>query len=120
VILHRAFSPCQPFQDIKHFIPAGDPNFGILKPWAPANSDDKYTGEWLTMKEALKQSKNSISVAILKELGNVDMIRDLAGDMGIDKSKIPKQPSIILGASDLDVMEMTGAYSTFANYGTYI
>lgn len=120
VIAHRAFSPCERFQDIKHFIPAGDPNFGILKTWAPSNSDDKYTGSWMTMKEALKQSKNSISVALLKELGNVDLIRDLAGNMGVDKSKIPQQPSIILGASDLDILEMTGAYSTFANNGTFI
>ena len=120
VIINKATSPCEQYQDIKHFIPAGDPDFKILKTWAPSNSNNKYTGEWMTMKEALKQSKNSISVALLKELGNVNLIRDLVGSMGIDKSKIPNQPSIILGAADLNVLEMTGAYSTFANDGTFI
>ncbi|MCB0622747.1 MAG: peptidoglycan glycosyltransferase, partial [Saprospiraceae bacterium] len=32
---------------------------------------------------------------------------------------VPKAPSICLGATDLSVMEMTGAYTTFANNGIY-
>jgi penicillin-binding protein 1A len=47
--------------------------------------------------------------------------------MGIDSSKVrsdgefrvPNQPSICLGSADLSVMEMTGAYATFANNGLY-
>ncbi|MDX1406720.1 MAG: penicillin-binding transpeptidase domain-containing protein, partial [Saprospiraceae bacterium] len=33
--------------------------------------------------------------------------------------RLPNQPSICLGSADLSVMEMTGAYSTFANNGVY-
>ena len=33
--------------------------------------------------------------------------------------KIPKAPSICLGASDLTVYDLTGAYTTFANNGLY-
>lgn len=48
--------------------------------------------------------------------------------MGIDSSsrrngtgelRVPKSPSICLGAADLSVMEMTGAYTTFANNGVF-
>ena len=39
--------------------------------------------------------------------------------MGVDTKKIPKQPSICLGEADLSVMDMTGAYTTFANNGYY-
>jgi penicillin-binding protein 1A len=73
----------------------------------------------MNLKDALKFSKNSISVWLLKQLGNVELIRSLAENMGIDKSKIPNQPSIILGSADLNVLEMTGAYATFANNGIY-
>jgi penicillin-binding protein 1A len=48
--------------------------------------------------------------------------------MGIDSSeqysngiyRVPKAPSICLGVSDLTVMEMAGAYSTFANNGIHV
>jgi penicillin-binding protein 1A len=48
--------------------------------------------------------------------------------MGIDKNlrleggrlAIPKLPSICLGAVDLTLMEMTGAYTTYGNNGTYV
>jgi penicillin-binding protein 1A len=47
--------------------------------------------------------------------------------MGIDSAavlpngryKIPRQPSIALGSADLTALEMTAAYSTFANNGRY-
>jgi penicillin-binding protein 1A len=39
--------------------------------------------------------------------------------MGIPENKIPSQPSICLGAADLSLMDMTGAYSSFANKGVY-
>ena len=47
--------------------------------------------------------------------------------MGIDSStvrsdgefRVPNQPSICLGSADLSVMEMAGAYCTFANNGLY-
>ena len=47
-------------------------------------------------------------------------VRGLVSDLGIDSSHIPNQPSICLGAADMTVYEMTGAYSAFANNGTYI
>ena len=63
----------------------------------------------------------------MKQLGDTKEVRSLAKGMGIDVDyrrangslKVPKQPSICLGASDLTVMEMTGAYTTFANNGIY-
>lgn len=118
-VLGQGISPCLRVLDIRHEIAANDKDFKIMKTWAPNNSDGKFTGEELTLKEALRLSKNSISVWLLKQLGNVELIRNLAGNMGIDKNKIPKQPSIILGSANLNVLEMTGAYATFANNGMY-
>ena len=113
------YSPCHKIQDIQHEIPAGDPNFKLLEAWAPENSDGNYTGDNWTLMDGLKKSKNSISLGLLKELGSVEPIRDLVEKMGISKRKIPSAPSIILGASQVNVLEMTAAYSTFANGGFY-
>jgi len=119
VIAQQGLSPCYKVQDIRHGIPAGDPNFGLMKAWYPENADEKYTGDYLTLKDALLKSKNSISAWLINQLGNVELIRNLGRDLGIPKEKIPPYPSIVLGTPDLTVMEMTGAYSTFANYGIY-
>ena len=118
-IAQAGYSPCHKIMDIRHEIPAGDPNFGLLETWSPDNSDGIFTGKYWTLKDGLKKSKNSISVGLLKEMGSVAPIRDLADKMGITKKKIPKAPAIILGASQLNVLEMTAAYSTFANAGIY-
>ncbi len=112
-------SPCYKIQDIQHEIPAGDPHFKLLETWAPANSDNKFSGTWWTLKDGLKKSKNSISIGLLKEMGSVEPIRDLAASLGIEKKKIPSAPAIILGAAQVNVLEMAGAYGTFANYGVY-
>jgi len=119
VIAQQGISPCYKVQDIKHGIPANDPNFGLQKPWYPANANEEYSQDYFTLKEALKRSKNSVSAWLISQLGNVELIRNLASDLGIPKDKVPPYPSIVLGTPELTVMEMTGAYATFANNGIY-
>jgi penicillin-binding protein 1A len=77
------------------------------------------SGESVTMLEALKRSLNSVSVKLMIELGNTSQVVDLASSMGIDRKKIPNYPSICLGTPEVSVLEMTGAYATFANDGVY-
>jgi penicillin-binding protein 1A len=114
-----AMSPCVKVLDIRHEIPAGESDFGLMKTWAPDNSDGKFTEEYYTLKEGLKRSKNSVSVWLVKQLRGVALLRNLVNELGIDKNKIPNAPSIILGTPDLNVLEMTAAYATFANNGVY-
>lgn len=115
----NGYSPCYKVKDVQYSIAPGDSNFGLIKKWSPSNSNGKFSAEELTLYEGLKQSKNSVSVWIMKELGNVKTFRDFAGNMGIPEEKIPLQPSICLGAAELSLMDMTGAYTTFANNGVY-
>lgn len=124
----QGISPCQQFEDIQYTIPAGDPNFGLLEPWSPSNADGKFSGQPLNLFQGLLESKNSISVKLMMMLGNVETVRGLVHNMGIDSSArrsdggyvIPKSPSICLGSADLTVMEMSGAYTAFANNGVYV
>ncbi len=118
-IIDQATSPCYKVKDVQYVIPANDPNFGLMKPWKPANARGSFTGESMTLKQGLKTSTNSISVYLMKEIGNTERVRSLAENMGIPKKKIPNAPSICLGVPELNVMDMAGAYTTFADNGTY-
>ncbi|WP_185882727.1 transglycosylase domain-containing protein [Blattabacterium cuenoti] len=85
--------------------------------WSPRNSNGKYGG-LLTLRDGLALSVNTISARIIAELTPIPVI-ELAKKMGIE-SKIPENPSIALGSSDLTLYEITGAFNTFTNYGFYI
>ncbi|RMF01626.1 MAG: peptidoglycan glycosyltransferase, partial [Bacteroidetes bacterium] len=115
----RGISPCQQFLDAPVTIAPGDGRFYLQKPWTPKNATGKYSNEMLTLKEGLRRSKNTISVTLMKELGSPEPVREMVAQMGISKDLIPQAPSIALGAIDLSVQEMTGAYTTFANNGIY-
>lgn len=123
----QGFSPCYPVFDRPVTIGPGDGNFYLQEPWTPKNSDGGYSGELLTLKDGLRKSKNTVSAHLMKQLGDTEPIRDLLDKMGIPKEakypngryRVPKSPSICLGATDLTVLEMTGAYTTFANNGSF-
>jgi penicillin-binding protein 1A len=126
-IVLQGISPCFPVKDEPYTIAPGDGSFGLLEPWTPQNSDGEYTGENFTLYEGLRKSKNTVSVFLMQQLGNANVVRGLIDNMGIDSSlmrsdgqfRVPNVPSICLGSADLNVMEMTGAYSTFANDGVF-
>ena len=123
----QGVSPCYKVPDRPTSIFPGEGNFNLGETWTPSNSDGEYTGELLTLKNGLRQSKNTVSVFLMKQLGTTEPVRDLVDRMGISKFErypngryvVPKSPSICLGATDLSVIEMTGAYTTFANNGIY-
>lgn len=117
-IFNKGINPCMKIADIQYSISPGDGDFKLTKTWSPGNAD-KFTGRNFNLFEALYESKNSVSVYLMKELGNAEIVRDFVEKFGIDKNDIPLQPSICLGSADLSVMQMAGAYSVFANSGNY-
>lgn len=121
-------SPCEQVVDLPRTVFPNENNFSLLEPWTPQNSRGEYTGERMTLKDALRKSVNTASVELMKRLGGTREVRNLVKKMGIDADakypngqlRVPDAPSICLGSCDLTVMEMTGAYTAFANNGTYI
>ena len=90
---------------------------GNLEAWCPKNSGDKY-GRMRTLKNALANSVNTVSARLMDRVGPRPVI-NLARKMGIT-SYLPAVPSIALGTPDISLLEMVGAYSTFANKGIYV
>ncbi|MGB4653888.1 MAG: penicillin-binding protein 1A [Bacteroidales bacterium] len=88
------------------------------KIWEPKNSSKYKENEMITLKDALANSVNWISAALIKTYSPQAVI-NICRKMGI-YSPIPNVPAISLGSADLSLYEMVGAMSTFANKGIYM
>jgi penicillin-binding protein 1A len=115
----QGFSPCHEVPDIPYTIHPGEGNFGLGEEWTPENASGEYSREIFTLKEGLRKSKNTVSVFLMKNLADAEPVKQVASKMGVPADKIPAVPSICLGAADLNVFDMTGAYGVFANNGMY-
>jgi penicillin-binding protein 1A len=126
-IAQQHISPCFEVYDQPVTIPGRYMNFQNVSDWTPKNSTGVYSGARLNLKEALKNSVNTVSAYLMKQLGDTEPVRGQCNNMGIDSAKqangryfiLPGSPAICLGAADLTVMQMTGAYAAFANKGMY-
>ena len=110
--LEAGYNPCQKFQDVS---PTFDVPGGT---WTPPNAEgDRGTGEWMNLRQALAQSKNSITAQVLQRVGAENVV-DFARRVGI-KSHLDAVPSLCLGVSDVSLFELVGSYSTFVNQGIH-
>lgn len=84
--------------------------------WAPQNySRNQFSGE-ITLIDALARSINTVAVR-LAQIDGVSKIIDLARRVGISTQHMPEDLSIALGTPSVTPLEMTVAYSAFANNG---
>ncbi len=74
-------------------------------------------GGMLTLKDALAHSQNPVALRLAEMTGTQSVIQT-ARDLGVTEEISTSLP-MALGASDITIYEMVGAYSTFANYGNY-
>ncbi len=82
--------------------------------WVPGNFDKEFRGP-VTLREALNHSINVPAIRLLTRLG-ASTVADYAHRMGIH-SPIPIVPSIALGSPEVSLLDLTSAYSVFANTG---
>lgn len=111
--IENGYSPCYSVYDVPQSYPTG----GDPPTWSPNNSNGKFTGEPMTMREALAGSVNSVTANIMYKMRPENVIA-LARRMGI-KSPLEPVLALALGINDVSVYEMVGAYSTFVNKGVY-
>jgi penicillin-binding protein 1A len=82
--------------------------------WSPRNSTRTNLGP-VTLREAFSRSINTISAKIGAQVG-FSTIADMARRFGIT-SQISTYPSMVLGTSDVRLIDMTRAFASVANKG---
>ncbi len=83
--------------------------------WSPTNANGTFSNDSMPLKAAFAQSINSVAVRLGQEVG-INHIAETAHDMGII-SPLDETPSLALGSSDVNLLELTNAYCTVANNG---
>ncbi|HEY9805897.1 MAG TPA: PBP1A family penicillin-binding protein, partial [Candidatus Obscuribacterales bacterium] len=85
--------------------------------YKPQNYGKTYRG-WVSMRDALAYSVNVVAVKVLIDVG-FDPVIKMAKDMGIHSKLMPTY-SLALGASEVNLLELTSAYGTLAAEGNAI
>lgn len=83
--------------------------------WRPKNSPEKYEGP-IRVRRALAQSKNVVSVRLLRGVGLTKTIDHLTR-FGFAKHDLPRNESLALGSASLTPLEVATGIATFANGG---
>src|SRR5438445_610407 len=84
--------------------------------YEPRNYKEEYHGE-VTMRYALAMSLNNATVKLAEQVG-YDKVADLAKAAGI--TSVKATPAMALGAYEATPLDMTSAYTVFANGGVHL
>jgi penicillin-binding protein 1A len=82
--------------------------------WVPENYDEKFHGA-TRLREALSHSRNIVTIKLLEEMGVRNAIR-FARSVGIN-GPFPYNLTLALGSMSVSPLEITSAFSVFANEG---
>ena len=113
--MNQGITPCDTRQDSYFSMKVYDAKQKKEVLWAPTNADGCFSGANITLKQAFAMSVNSVAVKLGQEVG-IPQIVKTAHDMGI-KSKLDPTPSLALGSSDVNLLELVNAYCTPVNDG---
>ena len=83
--------------------------------WRPHNYDESFGG-YVTLREALARSLNLPTVRLIQQITKPSVVVDYAHRMGLT-TQIPAVDAIALGAGEVIPIEITSAFSSFANFG---
>ena len=95
------------------------------KDWIPDNAGGGMSGQYVTLRTALKNSMN-IPTARVTQIVGPGRVRTYACRLGVREackdektSSVPTVRTIGLGVGEVTLLEMTSAYATIANGGVY-
>lgn len=83
-------------------------------PWSPGNYGDEYHGA-VTLSGAFAHSFNMVAIRVANEVGGQKVI-DVAHRLGV-ASPLHNYHSLALGAQEITLIEMVGAYGAMASGG---
>ncbi len=89
---------------------------GAEETWRPQNNaGEKFRGP-MRLREALVQSRNLVSIRILRQLG-IPYVSDYVTKFGFDKRTLPQNLTLALGTVQATPLEIATGYAVFANGG---
>lgn len=116
--MNQGLTPCDKRRDEYIRMEVYDKNKGETTVWTPTNANGRFSGDSIPLRSAFARSINSVAVRLGQEMGIKNII-NTAHEMGI-KSPLDETPSLALGASDVNLLEMVNAYCTIANNGKHV
>lgn len=108
--LENGFTPSTTFTSEKTTF-----SFSGNKTYTPKNYNDEYANGPISLAAAISYSDNIYAVKTHLFLGD-DALPDILRRVGIDE-ELNTLPSLALGAVEINMMDMMGAYSALANEG---
>ncbi len=118
VAMENGISPCFEVPNVSVSF-TGNFNGVEGNSYEPQFSDAKdLDGQMVTLRTGLSKSLNQISAWVMKQY-NPEAVIEVARKVGI-KSEIPPVIPICVGAVDLPVYEVAGAFTAFANKGIWV
>ena len=115
--MNQGLTPCDKRRDEYISMDVYDQKKHEMVKWTPSNANGSFSGDSIPLKSAFAKSINSVAVRLGQEMG-IKRIIETAHKMGI-QSPLDDQPSLALGSSDVNLLEMACAYSTIANNGMH-
>lgn len=113
--MNQGLTPCDKRRDEYISMDVYDQKEHKMKKWTPSNANGSFSGDSMPLKSAFAKSINSVAVRLGQEMG-IRRIIETAKKMGIT-SKLDEQPSLALGSSDVNLLDMATAYSVIADNG---
>lgn len=113
--MNQGLTPCDKRRDSYFSMRVYDKSKNKEVLWAPTNANGYFTNDSMPLKAAFAQSINSVAVKLGQEVGIRNVI-STAKAMGIE-SPLDDTPSLALGASDVNLLELVNSYATVANDG---
>ncbi|WP_069130981.1 penicillin-binding protein 1A [Rhodohalobacter halophilus] len=101
--------------------------------WNPKDPSVPSGPEMVSLREALARSLNNVTVRLLPEIAGAPgtnrandlmpaatKIAEMASNLGINMTNQSIYPSIALGTTEVSLLELVSAYTTFVNQGVHI
>ena len=115
--MNQGLTPCDKRRDEYISMDVYDKKKHEMVKWTPSNANGSFSGDSIPLKGAFAKSINSVAVRLGQEMG-IKRIIETAQKMGIN-SPLEDEPSLALGSSDVNLLELACAYSTISNNGMH-
>ncbi len=109
--LQQGYTPCSILMDTPFVLDTG------VSLWRPKNFSGKFHGP-MTLRYALSRSVNTPTAKLYLDFGLAPVLENVRR-LGFT-TKLPRVPALFLGAGEVTLKEVVGAYSAFANHGVYV